>query len=113
MSRRRVVFLGAMNEQTLLAGTRCNTLFFSKAADDFGHGWFLHRIFCYADGVALMKKKIDLFFMLFLSFSFILLVVGWSLNIFKIIASEAITGFVIARCIGVFMAPLGAILGWL
>jgi len=50
---------------------------------------------------------------LFISFVYFILCIGWAFNIFKIIQAETITGFVIARCIGVFMAPLGAILGWL
>jgi hypothetical protein len=49
---------------------------------------------------------------LFISFVYFVLCLGWVFNIFKIIQAETITGFVIARCIGVFMAPLGGILGW-
>ena len=39
-------------------------------------------------------------------------VIGWVLNIVEIAKSESITGFVLVRCLGVVMAPLGAILGW-
>jgi prepilin-type N-terminal cleavage/methylation domain-containing protein len=41
--------------------------------------------------------------------------IGWVWNIVKIVQSgfDVITGLFIARCIGVFVAPLGAILGYL
>ncbi len=41
--------------------------------------------------------------------------VGWVWNIVKIVQSgfDVITGMFIARCIGVFVAPLGAVLGFL
>jgi len=100
------------NEQILLASTRCNTLFFSKTADDFGWGWFLHRIFWYTHGVVLIEntRKLLGYFtvLLFVAPS----VIGWVLNIFKIIEAETITGFILVRCVGVLMAPLGAIFGW-
>ena len=40
---------------------------------------------------------------------------GWIWNIAKIVQSgfDVITGMFIARCIGVFVAPLGAVLGYL
>ena len=40
---------------------------------------------------------------------------GWIWNIVKIVQSgfDVITGMLIARCIGVFVAPLGAVLGFL
>lgn len=39
---------------------------------------------------------------------------GWIANIVKLIGSDfdPITGLVIARCIGVVVAPLGAVLGF-
>ena len=39
---------------------------------------------------------------------------GWTINIVKIVQSDldVITGLFVARCIGVFFAPLGAILGF-
>ncbi len=42
-------------------------------------------------------------------------VIGWIWNIVKIVQSgfDVITGMFIARCIGVFVAPLGAVLGWI
>ena len=43
----------------------------------------------------------------------IALVAGWIMNIIAIVQSEFIfTGMLIARIIGVFVAPLGAVLGW-
>lgn len=39
-------------------------------------------------------------------------VVGWVLNIVAIAQTTTFSGFVILRAIGVFIAPLGAILGW-
>ena len=40
---------------------------------------------------------------------------GWIANIVKLICSnfDPLTGMVIARAIGVFVAPLGAVLGFL
>lgn len=40
---------------------------------------------------------------------------GWVWNIVKIVQSgfDVITGMFIARCIGVFVAPLGAVLGFM
>ncbi len=40
---------------------------------------------------------------------------GWCANIYKIvqIASDPITGMFILRCVGVFMAPLGVVLGFM
>lgn len=43
--------------------------------------------------------------------------IGWILNIIKIIGSGFVLaewgGMEVARIIGVFVAPLGAVLGWL
>lgn len=41
--------------------------------------------------------------------------VGWVANIIKLIGSsfDPMTGIVIARVIGVFLAPLGAVLGFM
>lgn len=43
---------------------------------------------------------------------FILLIAGWVLNIIKLISIGSLTGFAIARGIGIFVAPLGAVLGF-
>lgn len=45
---------------------------------------------------------------------FVLLIVGWGLNIYKVTISplEPLTTMVIVRIIGIFLAPLGGILGW-
>lgn len=39
---------------------------------------------------------------------------GWVANVVKLVGSDfdPITGLVIARCIGVVLAPLGAVLGF-
>lgn len=41
--------------------------------------------------------------------------IGWIWNIVKIVGTgfDAFNGMLIARCIGVFVAPLGAVLGYL
>jgi hypothetical protein len=41
-------------------------------------------------------------------------IVGWLLNIMVIIQSVdmSITGMFVLRCVGIFVAPLGAILGY-
>lgn len=40
---------------------------------------------------------------------------GWIANIVKLIGSDfgGITGMIVARAIGIFVAPLGAVLGFL
>ncbi len=42
----------------------------------------------------------------------ILSVVGWGLNIIKLLGADTLNGEVVVRVIGVFAAPLGAILGY-
>lgn len=39
---------------------------------------------------------------------------GWIANVVKLVGSsfDPITGLVVARCIGVVLAPLGAVLGY-
>lgn len=39
-------------------------------------------------------------------------IVGWVWNILAIIDATGFSGLLIARVIGVFVAPLGAVLGW-
>lgn len=41
-------------------------------------------------------------------------IIGWGLNIYKLVTEDflPLTGMVVGRVIGVFLAPLGAILGW-
>lgn len=42
-------------------------------------------------------------------------IVGWGFNIYKIICMDfaaGVTGMMVARIIGVFIAPLGAVLGF-
>ena len=42
-------------------------------------------------------------------------IVGWVMNVVKIVGqiSDPITGMFIFRCVGVLVAPLGAVLGFL
>lgn len=40
-------------------------------------------------------------------------IIGWVLNIIALLGTGAdITAMFVLRCIGIFVAPLGAILGW-
>lgn len=43
------------------------------------------------------------------------LVAGWIMNIVKLAESDfsTITGLLVLRVIGVFLAPIGAVLGWI
>ncbi len=63
-----------------------------------------------------MKKRLDLGWIgVLLICSFVFAAgYGWVMNIIKITQSfgDVLTGMFIARCIGVFVAPLGAVLGW-
>jgi hypothetical protein len=38
---------------------------------------------------------------------------GWVMNIVHLINDEMSTGFIVARAIGIFIAPLGAVLGFI
>ena len=41
-------------------------------------------------------------------------VIGWCANIVKMVGiTDGITGWLVLRTIGVFVPPLGAVLGWL
>jgi hypothetical protein len=42
----------------------------------------------------------------------VLAIVGWFLNIIKIADAHDVTGMVIVRAVGIFVAPLGALVGW-
>ena len=42
----------------------------------------------------------------------VLSIVGWGLNIIKLLGADTLNGEVVVRTIGVFVAPLGAILGY-
>lgn len=55
----------------------------------------------------------ELYAMLAIILLWVVAVVGWGLNIIKLIgiASDPITGMFIIRSIGIFVAPLGSILG--
>lgn len=49
-----------------------------------------------------------------LGISIVLLgLLGWGMNLVEIAQADFITGLVILRVVGVFIAPLGAILGYI
>jgi hypothetical protein len=48
----------------------------------------------------------------FLTLLFSLSLAGWVINIIKIITSEAFSGEFIVRIIGIFVVPVGAVLGY-
>lgn len=39
--------------------------------------------------------------------------IGWVMNIVAVAQSDVVSGMVILRVVGIFMAPLGAVLGYL
>ena len=41
------------------------------------------------------------------------LLIGWVMNLLKIIAWEESMGMLVVRVIGAFIGPLGGVLGWL
>jgi hypothetical protein len=57
-------------------------------------------------------ELVALFFYLIIVVAAIL---GWILNIIKLVDSDFahLTGMIVMRCIGVVMAPLGVVLGYL
>jgi len=44
---------------------------------------------------------------------FAFMLVGWVFNLFKIVAWNEDMGMLVVRIIGAFIAPVGAIVGWL
>jgi len=46
---------------------------------------------------------------------YLLALVGWVMNIVTVCTSsfDELTGMLIARCIGIVVAPLGMVLGWI
>lgn len=44
--------------------------------------------------------------------AFILAVFGWCNNIYLLFTSESLAGLEVARAVGIFVAPLGAVLGF-
>jgi len=52
--------------------------------------------------------------MLFYALIWIVLIIGWIMNIVKIVGGFdlALTGMMVMRIIGVFIAPIGGVLGW-
>ena len=49
---------------------------------------------------------------IFLLIAFCLFIYGWIANIVKIIGMDDFSGFMVARVIGVFVPPVGGILGY-
>lgn len=43
----------------------------------------------------------------------ILVLIGWILNLAQIVKMSALTGLMVVKIIGVFIAPLGALMGWI
>lgn len=56
-----------------------------------------------------MKKTAAI--VVFVAFMFAA-VAGWFMNLAKLLGAQEIAGLEIARGIGILVAPLGAILGW-
>lgn len=52
-------------------------------------------------------------FFLFVFIVAVIGVVGWVKNIIALVALDAVTGFALLRAVGIFVAPLGAVLGYL
>jgi hypothetical protein len=69
----------------------------------------------YSRETALQEREMQNIFGAVAVFGVIILAfAGWVLNIVAIVGSvdAAITGMFILRCIGIFVAPLGAVLGY-
>lgn len=58
------------------------------------------------------SDKFGIGILLTLTVVIVLLVIGWVMNIVELAHTTEITGMVVVRAIGVFLAPLGGILGW-
>ncbi|UFS66921.1 hypothetical protein LO749_20725 [Paracoccus denitrificans] len=41
------------------------------------------------------------------------LIAGWFLNIFKLVEAGSVGTLEIVRIIGIFMAPVGSLIGWI
>lgn len=39
-------------------------------------------------------------------------IIGWILNIAQIVGMSSVNGLMIVKIIGAFLAPLGAVMGW-
>ena len=66
-----------------------------------------------ARGESTDNSDIDFSVGIFVIILFLFFVYGYIANLVLLILSDSITGLVIARAIGVFMVPLGAILGYI
>lgn len=82
-------------------------------------GWRKRQIVDLQDKEESMKVKVvvppsGLGVTLYLCF-LVLFIGGWILNIITIANSsfDSITGVLVLRVVGIFMAPIGAIMGWI
>lgn len=57
-------------------------------------------------------KQVGIFYVGYLLVA-VVLVIGWVMNILKIVAWEEGMGMLVVRAIGVFIGPLGGVMGWL
>lgn len=63
-----------------------------------------------------MKKSnedLGLWFIGFLVILVIAFIIGWVLNIVAIFHMQGMSGMLVARVIGAFLAPVGAVLGYI
>lgn len=62
--------------------------------------------------IRMFRSSSGIFALFFLTV-FALTAYGWVANIVALAHAEAFTGMVILRAIGIFVAPLGAVLGYM
>lgn len=58
------------------------------------------------------SQKVGVALFLTVLIAMVLGFIGWLMNIVKLIQADAFTGLEVGRAIGIFLAPIGAILGW-
>ena len=58
------------------------------------------------------NKQVGIFYVGYL-LVVVALIIGWVMNILKIVAWEESMGMLVVRAIGVFIGPLGGVMGWL
>lgn len=44
---------------------------------------------------------------------YITIIVGWILNIYQLVHMSGLTGYLVVKIIGIFLFPLGAVLGYI
>ena len=60
-----------------------------------------------------MSRSSDTAVVLLCLVSIVVAFFGWVMNIVQLVSADSIGGLEVARAIGVFMAPLGAVLGFI